>query len=366
MTLTDIVINKIRNEGPISFYEFMEMALYHPLMGYYISGDEKIGTQGDYYTSPILSSLFGQMLGRQLEEMWSLLEKRSFTIVEYGAGTGLLCKHVLDYLENNKAFYNKLVYCIVEKSGAMRKKQEEILGNKVTWLNSLSDIPPITGCILSNELVDNFSVHQVMMKEKLMEIFVDYDNGFIERLFPAGKELSDYLYQLQVVLPEEFRTEINLEAIKWISEVAKGLQRGFVLTIDYGYSSSELYNIRHSSGTLMCYHKHQVNTCPYQNIGNQDITAHVNFSALSHWGMQNGLKYGGFTNQARFLQGLGLTAYIIEMEKAGYIDHQSIKENLILVQTLLMDMGRKLKVLLQHKGVKHAQLSGIQFHQLLI
>jgi SAM-dependent MidA family methyltransferase len=366
MTLTDIIVNKIRNEGPISFYEFMEMALYHPLMGYYTSCNEKIGIHGDYYTSPVLSSLFGQMLGRQLEEMWRLLGKGSFTIVEYGAGTGLLCQHILDYLKNNKAFYNKLVYCIVEKSGAMRKKQEEILCEKVTWLNSISDIPPITGCILSNELVDNFSVHQVIMNEELMEVFVDYDNGFIERLFPAGSELTNYLYELQVVLPKGFRTEINLEAIRWISEIAKAVQRGFVLTIDYGYSSSDLYNIRRSSGTLMCYYKHRINTCPYQNIGDQDITAHVNFSALSPWGMQNGLKCGGFTDQARFLQGLGLTGYIIEMEKAGYIHHQSIKENVTLIRTLLMDMGGKLKVLLQHKGVKHAQLSGIQFPQLLI
>jgi SAM-dependent MidA family methyltransferase len=366
MTLTDIIVNKIRNEGPISFYEFMELALYHPLMGYYTSCNERIGVQGDYYTSPVLSSLFGQMLGRQLDEMWCLLEQQSFTIVEYGAGTGLLCKHILDYLKNNKAFYNKLVYCIVEKSAAMRKKQEEILGDKVTWLNSITDIPPITGCILSNELIDNFSVHRVKMKEELMEIFVDYDNGFIERLFPAGNELTNYLSQLQVVLPNGFRTEINLEAIRWISEIAKSIQRGFVLTIDYGYSSSDLYNFRRSSGTLMCYYKHRTNACPYQNIGSQDITAHVNFSALSHWGMQNGLKYGGFTNQALFLQGLGLAGYISEMEKAGYINPQSIKEYATLIRTLLMDMGSKLKVLLQHKGVKHAQLSGIQFPQLFL
>lgn len=365
MTLTDTIINKIRSEGPISFYEFMEMALYHPLMGYYTSCNEKIGIQGDYYTSPVLSSLLGVMLGRQLEEMWRFLGKRSFTIVEYGAGTGLLCKHILDYLRNNEPFYNKLVYCIVEKSETMRKKQEEILCDKVTWLNSIRDTAPITGCILSNELVDNFAVHQVMMKEELMEIFVDYENGFIERLFPAGKALINYLYQLQVILPRGFRTEINLEAVNWIGEIARSLKKGFVLTIDYGYSSSDLYSTRHSSGTLMCYYKHKINTCPYQNIGDQDITAHVNFSALSHWGKQNGLEYGGFTNQARFLQGLGLTAYIIEMEKEGYIHHQSIKDNLTLIRTLLMDMGSKLKVLLQYKGVKDAQLSGIQFPQLL-
>jgi SAM-dependent MidA family methyltransferase len=247
----------------------------------------------------------------------------------------------------------------------MRKKQEEILCDKVTWLNSIGDIPPFAGCILSNELVDNFSVHQVIMKEELMEVFVDYDNGFIERLFPAGNELTNYLYQLQVVLPTGYRTEINLEAIRWIREIAKAVQRGFVLTIDYGYSSSDLYNIRHSSGTLVCYYKHLINTCPYQNIGHQDITAHVNFSALSHWGMQNGLKYGGFTDQARFLHGLGLTGYINEMEKAGRIYDPSIKENVKLIRTLLIDMGSKLKVLLQYKGIKHAQLSGVQFSELL-
>ena len=116
MTLADIIINKIHNEGPVSFYEFMEMALYHPTLGYYTSFNDKIGIQGDYYTTPAVSSLLGQMVGRQLEEMWCLLGKRSFTIVEYGAGTGTLCKHILEYLSNNnKAFYDELVYCIVEK-----------------------------------------------------------------------------------------------------------------------------------------------------------------------------------------------------------------------------------------------------------
>jgi SAM-dependent MidA family methyltransferase len=150
-----------------------------------------------------------------------------------------------------------------------------------------------------------------------------------------------------------------------MGEIAKSLREGFVLTIDYGYASPDLYNTRRSSGTLMCYYKHRVNGCPYQNIGEQDITTHVNFSALSHWGRQNGLEYGGFTDQARFLQGLGLTRHIMEMEKAGRLCQQSVKENATFIRTLLMDMGSKLKVLLQHKGVKHAQLSGMQFPQLL-
>jgi SAM-dependent MidA family methyltransferase len=360
MALTDIIINKIRSAGPISFREFMEMALYHPLTGYYTSCKDKIGTQGDYYTSPAFSSLFGQMIGRQLEEMWRLLGKRSFVVVEYGAGTGLLCKHILEYARNNTAFYNKLVYCIIEKNDSMLKPGE-IAAGKVTRLNSIRDIPPLDGCILSNELVDNFSVHQVMMNEELMEIFVDYDNGFIERLYPAGSQLKNYLDELGVVLPKGFRTEINLEAVTWMGEVAKALRKGFVLTVDYGYPSADLYHCRRSTGTLVCYHKHRINNCPYQNIGEQDITTHVNFSALSHWGIKNGLEYGGFTDQARFLQGTGLTRHIMEMEKKGRISQQSATEHAMFVRTLLMDMGCKLKVLLQHKGVKYARLSGMQF-----
>jgi SAM-dependent MidA family methyltransferase len=358
MSLTEIIIRKIKENGPMPIRDFMEMTLYYPELGYYTSAGEKIGENGDFYTSPCYTSLFGQMIARQLEEMWQALDKNPFTIVEYGAGTGILCQDILNALANNNELYGHLNYCIIEKSDVMREKQKKIANDKVSWHNSIRDIHSFHGCVLSNEVVDNFAVHQVVMQDELMEVFVDYDSRFVEVLMPANDLLKDYLAQLNVVLPKGFRTEINLEAIQWITEISKAIKRGFVLTIDYGYSSTDLYQQCRSQGTMVCYYKHQVNYCPYINIGLQDITTHVNFSSLLHWGIKNGLEFSGFTNQAHFLLGLGLARQVATVNLNG--------ETAQFLHTFLYDMGRKLKVLIQQKGISRSRLSGLQFSQRLI
>lgn len=363
MLLSEIIIEKIRLNGPISFCEFMEMALYYPGLGYYTSAEDKIGTDGDYYTSPYLTNIFGEMIGKQLEEMWSVLDRKPFTILEYGAGPGTLCLDILNYLKNNPALYDDLQYCIVEKSPVMVEMEKKILHEKVRWLNSLNDISPITGCILANEVVDNFSVHQVIMKDELMEVFVDHNNGFAEVLKPASEALKDYLDRLGVVLPNDFRTEINLEAIIWIKESASALKQGFALTIDYGYPSAELYDEQRRSGTLVCYKDHIVNSNFYAEIGNQDITAHVNFTALKRWGMQYGLEWTGYTDQAYFLRSLGLVNHLRKIEDKLKGDPAAARRTLVQLNKLLLDMGKKFKVLIQHKGIQKPMLSGLQFSQ---
>ncbi len=360
--LSDIIIQKIKQTGPLSFHDFMEMALYHPGSGYYTSSPEKIGINGDFYTSSSLTAAFGAMLGRQLEQMWEILGKGDFTVVEYGAGTGQLCQDILDYCSDNKEFYDRLHYCILEKSPALRKRQRAHLPDKkVSWLDSIREIPPITGCILSNELVDNFSVHQVVMKEELMEIFVDHKDDFAEVLLPASQPLKDYLAALGVELPKGFHTEINLEAVEWIKEIAVSLRRGYVITIDYGYPSSHLYSGGRSNGTLVCYNKHTVNANPYQFIGQQDITTHVNFSALCHWGLLNGLTCCGLRNQAQFLLALGIKDHFRRMLSARGEDiAQLAKQEAQLTHLLLIDMGMKYKVLVQSKGRLSHDLLGLR------
>jgi SAM-dependent MidA family methyltransferase len=364
MSLPDIIIGRIEKEGPLSFRDFMEMALYHPGEGYYTSGRQTIGQCGDFYTSAYLTSLFGEMLAVQLEEMWQALGRQPFTIVEYGAGTGLLCRDILCRLKENKELYEDLRYYIIEKSATMRQKEKELLPEKVRWVAAITDIAPVTGCILSNELVDNFSVHQVVMEDQLMEVCVAFDGGFTEMLRPAPKALKDYLEQLQVTLPPGYRAEIDLEATNWIQEVARALDKGFVLTIDYGYPSSALYSKK--SGTLACYNRHKVSYCPYDRIGDQDITHHVNFSALDYWGHRSGLDCCGFTSQVHFLQGLGLTRYLREWETTGSQDPVIRQQQLRQLQILLMDMGHKFKVLIQRKGLDRVFLSGLQFPQPLV
>lgn len=362
MLLSEIIIQRIHEEGPISFHDFMEMALYYPEKGYYASAQNKIGKTGDFYTSSNLTPAFGAMIGRQIEEMRDISGSNDFTIVEYGAGTGLLCHDILNYLKNNKQLYDQLNYCIIEKSAIMRQKQKAHLHEKVSWHNAIGHIPGITGCILSNELLDNFSVHQVVMEDELMEVFVDYKNSFVELLRPAKKELKDYLDELNVVLPKGYRTEINLEATEWIKEIAESLQKGYVITIDYGYPSNELYSQRRSAGTLVCYNKHTVNDNPYIDIGEQDITTHINFSALDHYGTKNGLVFCGLTNQANFLLALGFKDYLRKTLSAeGGQDVMSmVKKESFITHTLLMDMGLKFKVLIQQKGIEKKHLSGLK------
>lgn len=363
LSLTQIIIEKLRRNGPVSFRDFMEMSLYYPGLGYYTSAHDKIGKDGDYYTSPWLTSVFGEMLAKQLEEMWNILDRKDFTIVEYGGGNGCLCRDILYQLKSNPELYDKLHYCIIEKKGRIPENEKLTMPGKISWHESIQEIPPVNGCILSNELIDNFSVCQVVMQDELMEVYVDYKDGFVELLQPASRELKDYLEQLQVNLPKGFRTEINLQAIDWIKEISGVLQKGFVLTIDYGYPSSDLYNANRSLGTLVCYYKHNINYCPYLHIGEQDITTHVNFSALYHWGLKNGLLYSGYTNQANFLLGLGLTEHLNKREQQVKNDPAINTKKALLLHTFLADMGRKFKVLIQNKGVKSPRLSGLQFSQ---
>jgi SAM-dependent MidA family methyltransferase len=360
MLLSEIIIKKIHDNGPISFRDFMDMALYYPHLGYYTSTEEKIGKSGDYYTTPYYTSIFGEMIGKQLEEMWQLLDKEPFIIVEYGAGTGVLCRDILNYLKNNKDLYHDLTYCIIEKSEVMREKERAILPEKVSWHQSPEEIPKINGCVLSNELLDNFPVHQVVMEDELMEVFVGFDKGFVELLRPASTKLKEYFEELKVTLPKGFRAEVNLQAIEWISEIAEALNKGFVLTIDYGFSSADLYRPERSLGSIVCYHKHEINENVFDKIGKQDITAHVNFSALVHWGIKKGLDCTGFTNQANFMRTLGLINYLREMEDSGKYDLAKHKEKLMFANTLMLDMGGKFKVLIQHKGVQKPLLSGLQ------
>lgn len=367
MPLPEIIIDTIRRQGPLSFHDFMEMALYYPGKGYYTSPGDRTGRSGDFYTSPYLTHLFGDMIAGQLEEMWLALDARPFTVVECGPGTGLLCADILRRLRRNEALYQQLQYILIEKSGWMREKERKVLAaeglsDKVRWENQLGDLSPVTGCILSNELIDNFAIHRVVMQDQLMEVFVGYEDGFTEVLRPAGKELKEYLHQLGVTLPKGFRAEINLEATQWIRQASAALKKGFILTIDYGNSSSGLYQDK--AGTLICYHRHSMNHSPYSFIGEQDITSHVNFSALDHWGRLEGLEYCGYTSQARFLQGLGLNRRLQELEREGSTagDPRDPREaELRRLHTLLVGMGNSFKVLIQRKGIGRSFLSGLQF-----
>ena len=356
------IVERIREEGPITFERFMSMALYDPDLGYYNTATGKIGREGDFYTSSHLHPIFGAMLGRQITEMWDLLGcPDNFSIVEMGAGAGYVCKDLLESLRDTD-FYSALQYIIIERSPVIRDSQQKLLAGfsgKVKWSAALNECRNITGCILSNELLDAFPVHLVRMEDTLKEVYIDFDaeNGLFELTGDlSSSELDGYFSEFSIAIEKGHTTEVNLAIRDWLHEINEALLRGFILTVDYGYPSWDYYSEDRNRGTIMCYRKHQLSENPYVHIGQQDITAHVNFSAVKKWGEKLGIKTAGFCGQGVFMVSLGIEddlKRIVEGAKDYAFEIARIKK-LILPQ----GMGESHKVLVQYKGTEPPKLRG--------
>jgi SAM-dependent MidA family methyltransferase len=376
------IIQKIKDDGPITFKTFMEMALYESELGYYTSQNTKIGRAGDFYTSSHLHPVFGKMIGKQIEEMWEIMGRPDdFQIVEMGAGIGYICKDMLEYLSDARCtihdsrfkiqdsrkerdIFKHLQYIIVELNPAMREQQKNLLSNflnKVRWISSLRELNNIKSCILSNELLDSFPVHLIEMEEEVEEIYVGTEN---ERLIeikkhPSTNAIFDYLKEFSIELPKGYRTEINLEIKNWLNDINNVLAEGFIFMIDYGYPSWDYYGEDRNRGTLLCYYRHQIVEDPYQNIGEQDITAHVNFSSIKKWGEELGIKTIGFCQQGTFLISLGIDEEIAKLheESNDYLFEVARIKKLILPGT----MGETHKVMIQYKDSGEPKLRGFLF-----
>lgn len=344
----------------------MEMSLYYPGLGYYTSAEIKIGQKGDFYTSPHLHPIFGIMIGKQLEEMWEFMNKPcNFYAVEIGAGSGYLCKDMLEYLKSREIF-NSLNYIIVELNPLIITKQKDLLSDfseKIKWVSSVTELNNINGCVFSNELLDAFPVHIIEVEDEggvagVKEIYVTFNNNrFIEqKLDVSSHNILEYLKEFNINIPAGYRTEINLRVKDWLKEVSLVLSEGFLLTIDYGYTAEEYYSEEHEKGTLLCFHKHRVNEDPYENIGRQDITAHVNFSSLKVWGEEFGFKTIGYCPQGIFLIALGIDEVITEL----YSNSPDYESEILKIKGLLFPqgMGESHKVMVQYKGEGMPNLRG--------
>jgi len=350
----------IDERGGIPFADFMQASLYHPEFGYYTGARDRIGRQGDFFTSTSVHALFGNLIGKQIEQFWQLLGKQDFTLVEQGAGEGHLALDLLDSLsERAPEFYARLQYTIVEISSDHCARQRERLkdhveAGKVNWC-SFEELQPFVGCFLSNELVDAFPVHLVELdKDGLKEVFViNSGDDFAEELrSPSTPQLEDYLKGLPLGLPNGYRTEINLAAVDWIENVAQKLDRGYVLTIDYGYPATERYAPWRNTGSLMCYWQHTTEENPLLRPGCQDITAHIDFSALEGVGARHDLEPLYFAEQYRFLMGLGFLEELVQLQ-ATEPDPQKAQDLRLTLKRLIMPeegMGETFKVLIQGKG----------------
>jgi SAM-dependent MidA family methyltransferase len=374
--LVGIIRDRISVHGRIPFAEFMDLALYHPRQGYYQSFRERIGPGGDYYTSPHIHPVFGALLSRQLHQMWERLgHPNAFTIVEMGAGKGLLCSDILGYCRNHLPdFYKNLVYLLAETSPALRDQQKSLLYpfegegkiQRVAPQDFLDGGRPFTGCLLSNELIDAFPVHLVQQeKNRLREIYVTCPDGFFQEVLgePSSPLIEEYFRLYGSPLQEGQRGEVNLKALEWVEGISRALQGGFVLTLDYGYLAPELYHPERRDGTLLCYFRHTVSSNPYRRVGRQDITAHVNFTALIKKGEALGLQKEGYTEQYKFLVALGLLQELENLEKAsGQYSASAFLQEKLAMRTFLIPggMGTLFKVLAQSKGVRGSGLLGFQ------
>jgi len=334
------VLERIRAEiagagGWISFARYMELALHAPGLGYYSRGARQFGAEGDFVTAPELGALFGRTLARQLKELEG-------PILELGAGSGALADILLKELDRE--------YLILETSAALRERQAKRLGNRVGFLERLPE--RFRGVIVANEVVDAMPVHAVAWRANgVMERGVGADVNWVER--PATGEVLKEAKAIDVPVPYE--SELGLAARGWIRSLAASLEEGAIFVIDYGFPRHEYYHPQRSMGTLMCHTRHRAHGDPFLRPGEQDITAHVDFSALAAAAREAGLDVLGYATQAQFLVNCGITEVLAQANLDNALHYAPIAAE---AQQLLSpaEMGELFKVLAVGRGVKQPLL----------
>jgi len=365
--LAELLADRIRRFGAITFADYMRECLYHPVHGYYSKAESK--RFADYYTSVEVHPIFARLLARQFAEMWKNFgQPAEFMLVEAGSGAGRFAGQVLDFCEARlPAFYKSLKYVAVERS-ASRHEQAMIQAKRhadAGHFTASAEIPAhiSTGCLFSNELLDALPVHRVVMDGSAMkEIFVGFRDGrFVDVLAPLSTcAMSEYFAAQEIVLREGQHAEAGLEACDWISEIGRRLGRGYVLTIDYGHAAAELFDERHMRGTLLAYQNHRANEEFYASPGEQDLTAHANFTALERWGKRAGLETAGFTSQTAFLLALGRGNEFADLYDEGQSEAERTKARLQLKTLIYPEgMGERFQVLIQRKGAVSGRLTGL-------
>lgn len=356
-------IRKRGESGKITFAEFMSVALYWPHGGYY-TGREPVGAQGDYYTSPAVHPAFGALLAVQLFQMWREMGSPStFTVLELGAGNGLLCRDVTAYATNlPQGFAAALRYVCLDRR-TPDSIEKGIPGTGRVVADGLP-FQGIEGCILSNEYLDAFAVHQVTMTaDGLQEVFVSLDGEDLVEVLgePSDTRLAGRLDDLGITLAEGQTAEINLELERWANKVAGALDRGYVLTIDYGRTAPDLYDSdARLRGTLVTYHQHLQTDAPLTLIGRQDITAQVDFTATARAGEKAGFGTLGLVTQREFLSNLNLG--VLQQHLSN---HSLSPRQLQANGAGMLDLARPgglgdFKVLIQGKGIEVKQLWGLE------
>jgi SAM-dependent MidA family methyltransferase len=365
--LVALIRDEITTRGPVTFARFMEQALYHPAHGYYSSGRCTIGRRGDYFTNVSVGPLFGQLMAAQFAEMWEALGRpHEFTVVEQGAHGGEFAADVLKATRaHHPRFFESLRYQIVEPFPALRERQVAALSEfagKLTWHESLAEMPAFRGVHFSNELLDAMPVHLLRWTgSEWMERHVAlHGTDFLFVDLPiTDASLGQRVTRLPIDLPVGYETEINLGALEWIDALARKLNDGFVLAVDYGWSRDEFYAPHRTTGTLRCYAQHRIVPSPLEQIGHADITAHVEWTSLAEKAGQAGFEIRGFTDQHHFIT--GLLAGPVQEQLSSAFDAKTARQLQTLLQPSHLGMKFQYLVLANGDDAVAAKLSGLRF-----
>lgn len=348
------------SDGFMPFDKWMDLTLYAPGLGYYTAGSHKLGAnagQGDFTTAPELSPLFGQTLAKQVAEI--LHASHSTTVLEFGAGSGALAASIIPALQQQGI---KLNYQILELSPDLRQRQQQRLAGlnaKIEWLEALPT--SFSGCVLANEVLDAMPVKlfewddNKQLHELGVVVTAAAGENSANTQLPFGlasRQANASLQQLvkQRMTPQTgYRSEINLRAEAWVKQMGTWLARGAALLIDYGFPQAEYYHPQRDAGTLMCHFRHRAHSEPLVYAGLQDITAHIDFTAMADAALAGQLQVLGYTSQARFLLNLGITEELAKLDP----NHPNYAKNVAPLQQLLSEaeMGELFKVLAIGKNI---------------
>jgi SAM-dependent MidA family methyltransferase len=368
----------IGKHGRITFARFMRACLYSPRGGFYAARSRGIGAH--FGTSSLTHPVFGALIARQLEQMWRLLgEPVVFHVVEAGSGDGALARSIVDACRiAAPGLARALCYVAADVAPRMlASPQGTVAGDRsetpagmrdavsqvrLVQTDGIRAFRNIVGCVLSNELVDNFPVHRFAIRGgRVMEVFVTLKQGdLVEALDePSSPRIAERLADLGLTLEEGYRGEVNLALEDWTSQVASALNRGFVLTIDYGEKAADLYAPANREGTLVCYHRHAARSDPYRDIGQQDITSHVDFTSLMRLGERHGLAALGYATQREFLTNLGFSSHLDALAAQRLSQAREALSRMAMNALVDPQEYGDLKVLAQAKGIDaDVQLTG--------
>jgi SAM-dependent MidA family methyltransferase len=381
VTLRQKIEQEIRERGPIAFSRYMELCLYDPDLGYYSRNAEQFGNAGDFYTSSDVHAVFGRLLARQFEEMWRALGSPArIEILELGPGRGLFAQDVLDWSEKKfPDFFRALHYRLVETSSALRKRLQaalqrhfaagktslssasltlgesttSVVPNNATLARALALEVPII--VFANEFFDALPV-DVLSRQGELRIS-EKDGRLLETWNAASPEGVEFLDRYSVHPEAGERIEASLIAQRYMSQIAATVKRGFMIAIDYGYTRQEQLAGRHR-GTITAYRQHSVSTNPYQAPGEQDITAHVNFTALTAAAERGGMQIQPLLTQSQFLLGIGEHNQFADAFEECRLPQERAKVALQLKHLITPSgMGESFHVFIASKDIDTVQVS---------